>query len=69
MQQPCAFLFCFILGGSDPCMENEERSFLEHLFMVAIIMRSLRSHPSPSRLWAPMPRKQIFEFSISGGNG
>lgn len=69
MQQPCAFLFGFILSSLDPCMDNKEWTFLEHLFMVAIIMRSLHSHPSPSRLWAPMPCKQIFEFSVSGSNG
>lgn len=42
-------LFCFILGSLDPCMDDKEWSFLEHLFMVAIIVRSLHSHPSPSR--------------------
>lgn len=57
-QQPCAVLI--VLSSLVPCVDNKERSFLEHLFMVAIIIRSLHPHPSPCRLWVPSATQTAF---------
>lgn len=67
LQQPCVVfaLFSFWAARMPARITSNGHFWL----MAETVMRSLQSHPSPSRLWAPMPCKQISPFSLSGGSG